>query len=103
MSKKLIWAFILTAIFISFSCTAVTDRSHESDEEWQKKNLEHYQAIPLSIFKDSINGVRKQFKNNIPPYPIYEDNQIVGITENILALQNPDGGWAKNTDWGRIY
>ena len=103
MSKKLIWAFILTAIFFSFSCTAVTDRSHESDEEWQKKNLEHYQAIPLSIFKDSINGVRKQFKDNIPPYPIYEDNQIVGITENILALQNPDGGWAKNTDWGRIY
>ncbi len=103
MSKKMIFTFILTAIFFSFSCTAVTDRNSESNEEWQKKNLEHYQAIPLSIFSDSINGVRKKYKDYIPPYPIYEETQIVGISENILAMQNPDGGWAKNFDWGRIY
>jgi len=85
------------------SCIRAIDRQKESDEVWIQKNHAVHKAISLDPFWDSINAVRKQYKNKIPPYELYEETQVVGIAESMLALQNPDGGWAKNTDWARVY
>lgn len=65
--------------------------------------LARYRAIDLSEFQDSFHHARYQYENEIPPWQLYESDQILGIADNILALQNPDGGWPKNLDYQRIF
>ena len=85
------------------SCASTNDRSKETNDEWKAKNEVAYKPISLRPFNDSINHARNSYKDRIPPYPLYDESQIVGIAENMLWLQNPDGGWKKNYDWARKY
>lgn len=32
-------------------------------------------------------------------YPRWNENEYIGIADNLIAYQNPDGGWMKNIDW----
>lgn len=103
---KLLFFATLTTISL-FSCTTnstesvpvVSSQSVPSSSVLQK----HYTAISLKDFGDSISHARYGYPNSIPPYEIYADDQIAGIAENMIWLQNPDGGWTKNWDWARIY
>lgn len=85
-------------IALSLCFTPLMAKKHAKESEL----LKHYEAISLKPFNDSIAHARTSFKDNKPPYAIYDDTQIVGIAENMLALQNPDGGWKKNYDWAKI-
>lgn len=69
----------------------------------RKTTEHHYQAVDLSEFQDGFNHARYQYKNSIPPWRLYEPTQIIGIAENMVYLQNPDGGWAKNLDFQRVF
>lgn len=69
-------------------------------EEYSKKS---FAPVSLKEFSDGFSHARYKYENEIPPYALYSDSQIAGIAENILFLQNPDGGWAKNLDFQRIY
>lgn len=61
-------------------------------EEYSKKS---FAPVSLKEFSDGFSHARYKYENEIPPYALYSDSQIAGIAENILFLQNPDGGWAK--------
>lgn len=63
----------------------------------------HFRAIDLSEFGDGFNHARYRYKDSIPPWKLYQPTQIIGIAENMVCLQNPDGGWAKNLDFQRVY
>ena len=63
----------------------------------------HFQAIDLSEFQDAFHHARYRYKDSIPPWKLYQPTQIIGIAENMVCLQNPDGGWAKNLDFQRVY
>ncbi len=63
----------------------------------------HFRAIRLSEFQDGFNHARYRYKDSIPPWKLYQPTQIIGIAENMVCLQNPDGGWAKNLDFQRVY
>lgn len=69
-------------------------------EEYSKKS---FASVSLREFSDGFSHARYKYENEIPPYELYSDSQIAGIAENMLFLQNPDGGWAKNLDFQRIY
>ena len=69
----------------------------------QKMEEKHYPAIDLSEFQDGFNHARYRYKNSVPPWKLYKPTQIIGIAENMVYLQNPDGGWAKNLDFQRVY
>ncbi|MBQ7158682.1 MAG: pectate lyase [Treponema sp.] len=99
--KRIIF-LVLTCLAV-VSCASTADRSKETEAEWKAKNEKSYKPIDVSAFNDSINHARKSFKNHIPTYQLYDASQIVGIAENMLYLQNPDGGWKKNYDWLRKY
>ena len=62
-----------------------------------------YTAIDLSEFEDGFHHARYQYVNETPPWDLYQPEQILGIAENMLILQNSDGGWPKNLDYQRIY
>ena len=94
---------LLVTSLILFSCASNADRSKETEAEWTAKNERAYEPVDVSAFDDSISHARKSFKNHIPTYKVYNPSQIVGIAENMLYLQNPDGGWKKNYDWLRKY
>lgn len=66
-------------------------------------NNKKYSPISLKEFSEGFNHARFIYKNSIPPYNLYDESQIEGIAENIIFLQNPDGGWAKNIDYQRIF
>ncbi|MBR4463462.1 MAG: pectate lyase [Treponema sp.] len=95
--------FLLVTSVLVFSCASNADRSKETEAEWTAKNERAYEPVDVSAFDDSISHARKSFKNHIPTYKVYNPSQIVGIAENMLYLQNPDGGWKKNYDWLRKY
>lgn len=63
----------------------------------------HYEAIDISDFSDGFNHARYIYENSIPPWSLYDTDQILGFAENMVYLQNPDGGWAKNIDFQREY
>ena len=63
----------------------------------------HFRAIDLSEFWDGFNHARYRYKDSIPPWKLYQPTQIIGIAENMVCLQNPDGGWAKSLDFQRVY
>jgi len=57
-----------------------------------------YEAIDLRPLGDSIRHWRKRYgrdRNDL----MHEPTQIVHIAENLLGLQNEDGGWPKDVDW----
>ena len=66
-------------------------------------NNKKYSPISLKEFSDGFNHARYIYKNSIPPYNLYDEANIEGIAENIIFLQNPDGGWSKNLDYQRIF
>lgn len=99
--KRFTLLALIAVLFVS--CASTPDRSKETLAEWRANNEKSYQPISLRAFNDSINHARKSFKNRIPDYALYDESQIVGIAENMLYLQNPDGGWKKNYDWARKY
>ena len=69
----------------------------------RKMTDSHFRAINLSEFQDGFNHARYRYKDSIPPWKLYQPTQIIGIAENMVCLQNPDGGWAKNLDYQRVY
>ena len=62
-----------------------------------------YSPVSLKEFSDGFNHARYIYKNSVPPYKLYDEAQIAGIAENMVFLQNPDGGWTKNLDYQRIF
>lgn len=69
----------------------------------RKMTESHFRAIDLSDFQDGFNHARYRYKESVPPWRLYQSTQIIGIAENMVWLQNPDGGWAKNLDFQRVY
>ena len=63
----------------------------------------HYAEIDLSDFEDGFHHARFLYPDELPPWDLYDADQILAIAENILAFQNDDGGWPKNIDYQRIY
>jgi len=57
-----------------------------------------YEAIDLRPLMDSMSHWRKRYGRDRRDR-VYDPTQIVRISENILGLQNPDGGWPKDVDW----
>jgi PelA/Pel-15E family pectate lyase len=75
----------------------------ESEQDFSKKVLVHYSAIDIKDFSDGFNHARYKYPDSIPPWDLYDTDQIAGFAENMVYLQNPDGGWAKNLDFQRKY
>ncbi|MBQ0051701.1 MAG: pectate lyase, partial [Treponema sp.] len=71
--------------------------------DFTKLVQQEYSDISISDFSDGFNHARYQYKDSIPPYELYDTTQILGFAENMVYLQNPDGGWAKNLDFQRVY
>lgn len=101
--------FSVSMIFISLgllcSC-AHKGQPLVSDAEaaaFEKKVSAHYTAISISDFSDGFNHARYQYPNSIPPWSLYDEDQILGFAENMIYLQNPDGGWEKNLDLQRKF
>lgn len=86
-------ASLLIALVTLIRATA--DEPPEVTEAKKKK----WNPISLSAFRDGINHAVMGYKGNKAPYPQYTTDQIIHISENILAWQNADGGWPKNKDW----
>jgi PelA/Pel-15E family pectate lyase len=57
-----------------------------------------YEAIDLRPLLDSMSHWRKRYGRDRNDR-MYSPTQIVLIAENILGLQNEDGGWPKDVDW----
>ena len=51
----------------------------------------------LEKFEDGIH--HWELFSKIRNYNKLDTNDIFGIADNLLAYQNPDGGWPKNIDW----
>jgi PelA/Pel-15E family pectate lyase len=68
---------------------------------WAQQSPEHpsWQAIDISLFSDAIQHALMKFKDRQAPYERYELHEIDKIADNMVVLQNPDGGWPKNIDW----
>lgn len=98
---------LLTGLFLILSCTNTSglqnDVSENNEDSFQKKVSVHYNAISISDFSDGFNHARYQYPDSIPPWNLYDEDQILGFAENMIYLQNPDGGWAKNLDFQRKY
>ncbi len=76
---------------------------YQSQEKFQKFTQGTYDSISLNEFSDGFSHARYIYPDEKPPYELYDSTQIAGIAENMLFLQNPDGGWAKNLDFQRKY
>lgn len=74
-----------------------------TEKQFAEITEKKYTPVPLDVFSDIFHHARYGFKNEIPDWQLYDTKQIAGIAENLLWLQNPDGGWAKNYDWQRKY
>lgn len=101
-------AAVLAAVLCLGSClsTSGSDASSVSEEDLKAFDSlvsSHYEAIDISDFSDGFNHARYIYENSIPPWSLYDTDQILGFAENMVYLQNPDGGWAKNIDFQREY
>lgn len=103
MEKKpvLLALILFVAIHSAFSEKSFFETMTETQfaEITEKK----YKPVSLDGFSDIFHHARYGFKDEIPDWKLYDKSQIAGIAENLLWLQNPDGGWAKNYDWQRKY
>lgn len=91
-----------SCVFFSCASSATASVSEEGDEFLAKVSA-RYERIDISDFADGFNHARYMYPNSIPPWELYEETQILGLAENMVYLQNPDGGWAKNIDLQRRY
>ncbi len=73
------------------------------DESFAEMTSMHYAEISIAEFSDGFNHARYEYPDSIPPWKLYDTDQIRGLAENMIYLQNPDGGWAKNLDLQRVY
>ncbi len=101
--KKLL--YFVFPIFFFISCVRVnTEQLIAADEsQFLQKVSASYTAISIKEFSDGFNHARYRYANSIPPWELYSEEQILGFAENMVYLQNPDGGWAKNIDFQRKY
>ena len=107
-NKNLKWlGFFITVVFVSAAVLLFwTDGQYNGIFRFlsgRKMDENHYPAVDLSEFQDGFNHARYRYKNSVPPWKLYKPTQIIGIAENMVCLQNPDGGWAKNLDFQRVY
>ncbi|MBT4137460.1 MAG: pectate lyase [Candidatus Latescibacteria bacterium] len=68
------------------------------DEVVRVAKSEMYEEIDLRPLRDSMSHWRKRYGRDRNDR-MYEPAQIVLIAENIVGLQNEDGGWPKDVDW----
>lgn len=107
MNKNI--SFLISALMLAVvSCTSSSGISEplSTDEEeaaFKKLCETRYNSISISAFGDGFNHARYQYKDSIPPYELYDTDQILGFAENMIYFQNPDGGWGKNFDLQRKY
>lgn len=76
---------------------------YSSQKKFEKFTKKSFAPVSLKEFSDGFSHARYKYKNEIPPYKLYSGSQIAGIAENMIFLQNPDGGWAKNLDFQQIF
>ncbi|HAC30997.1 MAG TPA: pectate lyase [Treponema sp.] len=104
---KIISSLLLGASLWMLSGCASSSSGVSVDAEAEKAFSErvegHYTAISISDFSDGFNHARYKYPNSIPPWDLYDTDQILGFAENMIYLQNPDGGWAKNLDLQRKF
>ncbi|MBN2210801.1 MAG: pectate lyase [Sedimentisphaerales bacterium] len=70
--------------------------------EVTEAKAKQWEAISVGPFADSIHHATMSNEKKKVPDPQYTPVQIVHIAENLLAWQNPDGGWPKNKNWLKI-
>lgn len=87
----------------SSSCVSEPLSTDEEEAAFKKLCETRYNSIDISAFGDGFNHARYQYKDSIPPYELYDTDQILGFAENMIYFQNPDGGWGKNFDLQRKY
>ena len=87
--------FLLLSLFGTSSCANKEVRFRELTDR-------HFVSIDISEFNDSFSHARFAYENEIPPWDLYEEDQILGFAENMVYIQNPDGCWPKNLDYQRI-
>lgn len=104
---KIINSLLLCASLWMLSGCASSESQTSVDPELQKEFSErvegHYNAISINDFNDGFNHARYEYPDSIPPWDLYDTDQILGFAENMVYLQNPDGGWAKNLDFQRKF
>ena len=111
MEKKFFFLsfFAFFSAFLCVSCKSVepsaleAEKKLEEQEKFAAFTQKEYKSISLGEFSDGFSHARYVYKDSIPPYPLYKETMIAGIAENMVYLQNPDGGWAKNQDYQRIF
>lgn len=109
LMKKLNLLILLSIFF--YGCASSSDSQLSLQGEVQdldqvaflKLTSKSYTAISIDDFSDGFNHARYSYPNSIPPWALYEKSKILGFAENMIYTQNPDGGWAKNLDFQRIY
>lgn len=109
--KNMVFATLAFTAGISFvSCASDNEVSghggkdgSENDTAFSSLVSRHFKAISISDFSDGFNHARYSYENSIPPWELYDEDQILGFAENMIYLQNPDGGWTKNLDFQRKY
>jgi PelA/Pel-15E family pectate lyase len=92
---KLASAGVIVAALVAGTGIAVTASGGDKTGKWR--------PVSIAAFRDSIHHATMKYKNGKPPYRQYSPRQIVHIAENLLAGQNPDGGWPPNKDWIRAF
>lgn len=106
MRKIFISTLVFCSLFLS-SCatTACADVSVSADEEKEFSELvaKRFKAVSISDFADAFNHARYIYPDSNPPWELYDTEQILGFAENMVYLQNPDGGWKKNLDLQRKF
>lgn len=107
MKKSTNFVFSLLMITLVSCASSVPESAVSSQEylqnEFSKLTERHFTKISISDFGDGFNHARYKYENSIPPWPLYDEDQILGFAENMVYLQNPDGGWTKNIDLQRKY
>jgi PelA/Pel-15E family pectate lyase len=99
--KKLQVLWACTVVFLGMVIPVLAARAGEPPEVAEAK-AKTWKPIPMGYFGDSIHHALMGFKERKAPYPQHTPEQIVHIAENLLAWQNPNGGWPKNKDWTKV-
>ncbi len=104
---KPLFFILLTGMTFFTSCTSGSNGSNlatsQEEADFKAKCSRQYNEINISDFSDGFNHARYLYEDSIPPWQLYDTTQILGLAENMIYLQNPDGGWAKNLDFQRVY
>lgn len=103
MRKNVFLILFFTTFLIS--CVSGKQNYLELDENHSffEKTEKNYNAIDIADFEDGFDHARYGYPQSNPPWHLYQTTQILGFAENMVYLQNPDGGWAKNIDFQRKF